>query len=83
MFERLAAPARDLAALLRRIDALAVAAIDERAAALRATARIESRFVTPGEDPLSASLDFARTVVRRAERRVGRARRGGGTQLML
>lgn len=65
-----ATPAADLARLGQRIDALAVAAIDERAAALRATARIEGRFVIPGEDPLSAALDVARTVVRRAERRV-------------
>ena len=65
-----ATPTADLARLGQRIDALAVAAIDERAAALRATARIEGRFVIPGEDPLSAALDVARTVVRRAERRV-------------
>lgn len=66
----IATPAPDLASLKQRIDALAVAALDERAAALRATARIEGRFVIPGEDPLSASLDLARTIVRRAERRV-------------
>ena len=65
-----ATPTADLARLGQRIDALAVAAIDERTAALRATARIEGRFVIPGEDPLSAALDVARTVVRRAERRV-------------
>lgn len=65
-----ATPAADLARLGQRIDALAVAALDERAAALRATARIEGRFVIPGEDPLSAALDVARTIVRRAERRV-------------
>jgi len=65
-----ATPTADLARLSQRIDALAVAAIDERAAALRATARIEGRFVVPGEDPLSAALDVARAVVRRAERRV-------------
>lgn len=65
-----ATPTADLARLGQRIDALAVAAIDERAAALRATARIEGRFVIPGEDPLSAALDVARTIVRRAERRV-------------
>ena len=66
----IATPAADLARLGQRIDALAVAAIDERAAAVRATARIEGRFVIPGEDPLSAALDVARAIVRRAERRV-------------
>jgi len=70
VMSEVATPASGLASLPRRIDALAVAAIDERAAALRATARIDGRFVIPGEDPLSAALDLARTVVRRAERRV-------------
>ena len=65
-----ATPTSELARLSQRIDGLAVAAIDEQAAALRATARIEGRFVIPGEDPLSASLDVARTIIRRAERRV-------------
>ena len=65
-----ATPTSELVRLSQRIDGLAVAAIDEQAAALRATARIEGRFVIPGEDPLSASLDVARTVIRRAERRV-------------
>jgi cob(I)alamin adenosyltransferase len=36
-------------------------------------------FVVPGQDRRSAALDFARTVVRRAERRVGRL--GEGTQV--
>jgi len=31
---------------------------------------VERRFVVPGEDPASAALDLARTVARRAERRV-------------
>ncbi|HET8567966.1 MAG TPA: cob(I)yrinic acid a,c-diamide adenosyltransferase [Candidatus Limnocylindria bacterium] len=65
-----ATPRDDLPRLHERIDEVAVAAIDERAAALRATADIEGRFVIPGEDPLGAALDLARTVVRRAERRV-------------
>lgn len=80
-----ATPAADLARLGQRIDALAIAAIDERAAALRATARIEGRFVIPGEDPLSAALDVARAVVRRAERRVVALADSGavdGTQLL-
>jgi cob(I)alamin adenosyltransferase len=65
-----ATPADEVARLKERIDDVAVAAIDERAAALRATVDLEGRFVVPGEDPLSAALDHARTVVRRAERRV-------------
>lgn len=65
-----ATPTADLVRLRQRVDVLAVASIEERAAALRATARIGGRFVVPGEDPLSAALDVARAVVRRAERRV-------------
>lgn len=65
-----ATPRDDLGRLGARIDELAVAALDERSAALRATADLEGRFVVPGEDPLSAALDLARTVIRRAERRV-------------
>ncbi len=65
-----ATPREDLARLTARIDAVSVATLDERAAALRATTDVEGRFVVPGEDPLSAALDVARTVVRRAERRV-------------
>ncbi len=81
----IATPTSDLARLSQRIDVLALASIDERAAALRATARIEGGFVIPGEDPLSASLDLARTVIRRAERRVvalADARTVDGTQLI-
>lgn len=65
-----ATPADDRERLHQRIDALAVAAIDELAAAVRATAKIEGVFVVPGEDKLSAALDLARAIVRRAERRV-------------
>ncbi len=56
--------------LPERIDATAVAALEEHAAALRATVDIAGRFVIPGEDALSAQLDQARAVARRAERRV-------------
>jgi cob(I)alamin adenosyltransferase len=65
-----ATPPADLARLPQRIDAVALAALDERVTSLRATVDLEGRFVVPGEDPLSAALDVARTVVRRAERRV-------------
>ena len=67
-----ATPRADLGRLHERIDGLAVAALDERVTALRATAQVEGRFVVPGEDRLSAALDVGRTIVRRAERRVVR-----------
>ena len=58
------------ARLPERIDGTAVAALEEHATAVRATVDIAARFVIPGEDELSARLDVARAVCRRAERRV-------------
>jgi len=63
-------PESDRARLPKRIDAMAVAELDEHAAALRATVDIAARFIIPGEDELSARVDLARAVARRAERRV-------------
>ena len=63
-------PGAERSRLQDRLDATAVAALDERAAALRGTVDIAGRFVIPGEDELSARIDLARTVARRAERRV-------------
>jgi cob(I)alamin adenosyltransferase len=65
-----ATPRAGLARLHVRIDAAALAELDERIEDLRARANVEGRFVVPGEDAASAALDLARTVVRRAERRV-------------
>jgi cob(I)alamin adenosyltransferase len=63
-------PGSERTRLQERVDATAVAALDERAAALRGTVEIAGRFVIPGEDELSARIDLARTVTRRAERSV-------------
>lgn len=63
-------PQRDRGRLPTRIDAASVAELEEHAAAMRATVDIAARFVIPGEDELSARLDVARAVCRRAERRV-------------
>lgn len=65
-----ATPHEDLARLPQRLDDAAVHALDEAAERVKAASPVEGRFVIPGEDPLSASLDLARTVARRAERRV-------------
>ena len=65
-----ATPPERLGRLERRIDADAVVALDRMAETLRAGVDITGRFVVPGEDPLSAALDVARTVIRRAERSV-------------
>lgn len=47
-----------------------VTALEHELDRLRESSEMPSGFVLPGEAVLSASLDFARTVVRRAERRV-------------
>ncbi|MGH2377168.1 MAG: cob(I)yrinic acid a,c-diamide adenosyltransferase [Candidatus Limnocylindria bacterium] len=65
-----ATPRTGLARLRARIDAAAVAELDALVETLRARAAVEGRFVVPGEDAASAALDLARTVARRAERRV-------------
>ncbi len=65
-----ATPAEDQARLPKRLDAAAVETLDGVLDAVRRTARIEGQFVVPGENAVSAALDQARTVARRAERRV-------------
>jgi cob(I)alamin adenosyltransferase len=65
-----ATPREDLARLTKRLDAAAVAELESALEALKARTPIEGRFVIPGEEPLSAALDYARTVARRAERSV-------------
>jgi cob(I)alamin adenosyltransferase len=65
-----ATPPEDLARLGTRLDAAAVAKLDDALEALKKRTPIEGRFVIPGEDRVSAALDHARTVARRAERSV-------------
>ena len=65
-----ATPRADLARLKERLDAAAVADLDALLDALKKRVPVAGRFVIPGEDRLSATLDHARTIVRRAERRV-------------
>jgi cob(I)alamin adenosyltransferase len=65
-----ATPREDLGRLKERLDGAAVARLDEVLETLKRRTPIEGRFVIPGENRFSASLDHARTVARRAERRV-------------
>ncbi len=65
-----ATPAEDRSRLAQRLDAAAVEDLDRVLDAVRKISRIEGQFVIPGENAISASLDQARTVSRRAERRV-------------
>jgi cob(I)alamin adenosyltransferase len=65
-----ATPRDNLARLATRLDAAALAKLDTALASLKTATPIEGRFVIPGEHPISAALDHARTVARRAERSV-------------
>jgi cob(I)alamin adenosyltransferase len=65
-----ATPPQDLARLKTRLDAAALAKLDSALEHLKKRTSIEGRFVIPGENPISAALDYARTVARRAERSV-------------
>lgn len=65
-----ATPAANRARLTTRLDAAAVATLDAALESLKKRTPIEGRFVIPGEDPVAAALDHARTVARRAERSV-------------
>ena len=65
-----ATPREDLERLKQRLDSAAVGRLDQVLETLKKKTPIEGRFVIPGETRISASLDHARTVARRAERRV-------------
>jgi cob(I)alamin adenosyltransferase len=52
-----------------RVEPSMVAALEARIDALVDQAGMPTEFVVPGEDPVAAALDVARSVVRRAERR--------------
>jgi cob(I)alamin adenosyltransferase len=66
----IATPQEDLGRLKTRLDAAALAKLDSALEWLKGRTPIEGRFVIPGENPISAALDHARTVARRAERSV-------------
>jgi cob(I)alamin adenosyltransferase len=59
-----------------RVSAEMVTALDELLAEMEAAVAMPNEFVVPGETRLSASLELARTIVRRAERRTVSLRRG-------
>lgn len=65
-----ATPVEDLRRLPRRLDPAALAELDRVLETAKGTVRIEGSFVIPGETAIAAAVDHARTVTRRAERRV-------------
>jgi cob(I)alamin adenosyltransferase len=70
VMSEVATPAEDQARLPQRLDAASVEKLDRVLEVVRKKSRIEGQFVVPGENAVSAALDQARTVSRRAERRV-------------
>ena len=55
-----------------RITETKVAALEAKSDALKAKTKIAPRFIVPGDEPVAAAIDLARTVVRRAERGAAR-----------
>jgi cob(I)alamin adenosyltransferase len=55
-----------------------VARLETRIDELVASHPLPNAFVVPGANPVSACLDVARSVIRRAERRVVKLRESGG-----
>ncbi|OGO70341.1 MAG: ATP:cob(I)alamin adenosyltransferase [Chloroflexi bacterium RBG_19FT_COMBO_56_12] len=58
------------AARFRRIDAARVSWLEQQVDDLSATVALPNEFIVPGDSQAGAALAMARTVVRRAERRV-------------
>jgi cob(I)alamin adenosyltransferase len=68
-----------------RVSAAMVADLESDLVALERSIEMPREFVVPGETPVSAALELARTVLRRAERRAVSLRRDGlvpGDQLI-
>ena len=64
----------------RSIDEKRVAWLEEQTDMLEQQVGVPSEFILPGENPASAALAVARTVVRRAERRVVELHQSGGLE---
>ncbi|MEJ5201918.1 MAG: cob(I)yrinic acid a,c-diamide adenosyltransferase [Anaerolineales bacterium] len=56
----------------RRLDAQRIVWLEEQINQLQNVVNIPQEFIIPGDTPSSAALDIARTVTRRAERRVAK-----------
>lgn len=68
------------AATFRAIDADRVRWLEQQTDALTRTVPVPKEFIVPGENAAGAAMSFARTVVRRAERRVVELRHTGGLE---
>jgi cob(I)alamin adenosyltransferase len=70
MAEIAAAP--DNAYRFRKIDADRVAWLEEQIESISALVKMPDEFIVPGDSPSGAAISLARTIVRRAERRVAK-----------
>jgi len=68
------------AATFRSIDEARVRWLEEQIDTLTKAVAMPGEFIIPGENPASAAISFARTVVRRAERRVVELYDSGGLE---
>jgi cob(I)alamin adenosyltransferase len=62
----------------RFIDSARVKWLEEQTDAITAEVEVPKEFIMPGENPSSAAMALARTIVRRAERRVVELQHAGG-----
>ena len=68
------------AAAFRTIGETHVRALEEQIDALTRTVEMPREFIIPGENPASAAVSLARTLVRRAERRAAELHENGGLE---
>jgi cob(I)alamin adenosyltransferase len=68
------------AATFRSIDAARVQWLEAQTDALTRIVPVPNEFIVPGENPSGAAVSFARTLVRRAERRVAELYHAGGLE---
>ncbi len=68
------------AATFRSIDEARVRWLEEQTDTLTETVSMPREFIVPGENPASAAVSFARTMVRRAERHVVALYHNGGLE---
>jgi cob(I)alamin adenosyltransferase len=72
LMAELATPAARREGLVGRLGAADVVRLDAATRSVEEKVALPRQFILPGACPASAALDFARTVVRRAERQVAR-----------
>ena len=79
----LAAASAAARAAIHPVDDAAITALERLIDTYDAELPPLTRFILPGGSPLAAQLHFARTVCRRAERRVTALAQGGGVELRV